>query len=124
MEEERKRPGPGLIGPSSQAVTKRPKALDYEHLYVQALPSCSQYELSFMHAAHVTHVLATPRTKYVPLFRIVALFVTLHSLLIFVVCRCSRDYLVTSSHALTMGASSFGRRNQLALNLSNSIELI
>lgn len=66
-------PRPGAVGPArpsapgpaaapTAAAPKRAKTLEFEHVYVEQLPCAQQYETSFMHAAHVTHVLVTPHT--------------------------------------------------------------
>eukprot|EP01050_Picozoa_sp_SAG11_P041704 SAG11_NODE_18829_length_480_cov_0.947507_1_plen_107_part_01 len=39
---------------------KKRKALEFERLYLDALPSCEMYEKSYMHRGDVTDILVTP----------------------------------------------------------------
>lgn len=50
---------------ASEEPNKKGRVLEFESLHLSALPSQPLYELSFMHADHVTHVLVTPHTNFV-----------------------------------------------------------
>jgi peptidylprolyl isomerase domain and WD repeat-containing protein 1 len=39
--------------------------LDYEHVFVDALPSAERYERSYMHRDRVTHTVVCPNTDFI-----------------------------------------------------------
>ncbi len=50
--------------PSPPCVNACP-VLDYEHVFVDALPSAERYERSYMHRDRVTHTVVCPNTDFI-----------------------------------------------------------
>lgn len=51
--------------PSEMVGKKQKKELEFEHLFIDNLPSMESYEKSFMHRDTITHILVTPKTDFI-----------------------------------------------------------
>lgn len=50
---------------ASKPTKKKIKTLEFESLYLNALPNGDMYDTSYMHRDLITHVLVTPKTNFI-----------------------------------------------------------
>lgn len=46
-------------------IERKKKKLDFEHLYLNQLPSSECYEKSYMHKESITHVISASKTDFI-----------------------------------------------------------